>query len=133
MDLEKLIKLILSNPNNISIKYSNINGKEKLIVNGTDLTDQDCDDSQIKEKIAEYKDKIEKLDDYIFELVMNEAEARNFNLPAMNRGLELEKYNSQEKLYANNVIEIMTELIQEILRKEIEKLTNTLDMFSANN
>lgn len=129
MDLEKFLELVFNNPDNISIQYSNVNGEEKLVVNGEDLTNRKYDDSQIKEKIAEYKAKIEKLDDYIFELVIDEAEKRNFNLHEMNKGLELEHYTPQDKLYANNVIEMMTEVIQEVIRREIQNLIDTLEQF----
>lgn len=131
MNLERLLELVFNNPNNISIEYSNINGNEKLIVNGENLTDQEepYNDLLIKEKIAEYKTKIEKLDDYIFELVIDEAEKRNFNIHEMNKGLELEHYTSQDALYANNVIEMMSELIQEIIKREVQKLIDTLEQF----
>lgn len=131
MNLERLLELVFNNPNDISIQYSNINGDEKLIVNGEDLTNQEetYDDSQIKEEIAKYKEKIEKLDDYIFELVIDEAEKKHFNLYEMNKGLELEHYTPQEELYASNVIEIMTELIQEVIKREVQKLIDTLEQF----
>lgn len=138
MDLEKFLELLFTNPDNISIQYSNINGKEKLIVNGKDLLEEEktsdnsevketYDDSEIKEKIALYKEKIEKLDDYIFEKVIDEAEKRHFNLCKMNKGLELEHYTPQDELYAINVIQVMSELIQEVVKDEIQKLVDILE------
>lgn len=129
MNLEKLFELVFNNPDNISIQYSNINGKEELIVNGEDLINGGIpyDDSLIKDKIANYKAKIEKLDDYIFEKVIDKAEKRCFNLYEMNKGLELENYTPQTELYASNVIDMMTELIQEIIQNEIQKLVDTLE------
>ena len=138
MDLEKFLELLFTNPDNISIQYSNINGKEKLIVNGKDLLEEEktsdnsevketYDDSEIKEKIALYKEKIEKLDDYIFEKVIDEAEKRHFNLCEMNKGLELEHYTPQDELYAINVIQVMSELIQEVIKDEIQKLVDILE------
>lgn len=129
MNLEKLFELVLNNPENISIEYSNINGEERLIVNGEDLINQGVayDDSAIKEKIANYKAKIEKLDDYLFEKVIDEAEKRHFNLYEMNKGLELEHYTPKEENYASNVIDIMLDLIQEVTRNEIQKLVDVLE------
>lgn len=129
MNLERLFELIFNDPNNISIQYSNVDGEERLIVNGEDLTGQEetYDDSEIKEKIADYKAKIEKLDDYIFEKVLDEAEKQHFNLIEMNKGLELDSYTSQDALFANNVISLMTELIQEVIETEIEKLSSILE------
>ena len=131
MNLERLFELVFNHPDNISIHYSNINGKEELVVNGEDLTNQGetYDDSEIKAKIAIYKNNIENLSDYIFELVMEEAEKRNFNLVEMNKGLELEHYGLQEELYANNVIDLMTELIQEVLKREVQNLVEALERF----
>ena len=131
MNLERLFELVFNHPDNISINYSNINGEEKLIVNGEDLINGGIpyDDSLIKDKIANYKAKIEKLDDYIFEKVIDEAEKRGFNLYEMNKGLELENYTPQAELYASNVIDMMTELIQEVIQTEIQKLVDILEEF----
>lgn len=132
MDLEKLIKLVFKHPDNISIEYSNIDGKEKLLVNGEDLTkDTPFDDTEIKQQITRYKEIIDHLDDDIFELVMNEAEKRNFNLDEMNRGLELESYTEKDALYAENVINIMMNLIGEVIENKIQRLQKTLSDMSC--
>ena len=131
MNLEKFLELVLTNPDNISIQYSNINGEEKLIVNGKDLSEKDeeeeYDDSSIKEDVANYKAKIKKLDDCIFEKVIDEAEKRHFNLFEMNKVLELEHYTQQDAVYASNVMQIMLELIQEVIKEEIQKLIDILE------
>lgn len=127
MNLERLLELVFNNPENISIEYSNINGKEKLVVNGEELIE---DDSEIKERIENYKANIKKLDDSLFEKVLDEAEKRNFNLLEMNNGLELEHYTVEDEFYANTVIDVMTELIQEVIEEEINKLADIYDQFS---
>ena len=131
MNLEKFLELVLTNPDNISIQYSNINGEEKLIVNGKDLSEkeeeEEYDDSSIKEDVANYKAKIKKLDDCIFEKVIDEAEKRHFNLFEMNKVLELEHYTQQDAVYASNVMQIMLELIQEVVKEEIQKLIDILE------
>lgn len=127
MNLEKLIELIFKNPDNISIEYSNINGKEKFIVNGEDITEYD--DSQVKEEIANYKDKLKKLSDDIFEKVIDEAENHHFNLLEMNKGLELEHYTEDNATYARNVISLMTDTIKTVITKEIDNLTDTLEQW----
>lgn len=131
MNLEKFLELVLTNPDNISIQYSNINGEEKLIVNGKDLSEkeeeEEYDDSSIKEDVANYKAKIKKLDDCIFEKVIDEAEKRHFNLFEMNKVLELEHYTQQDAVYATNVMQIMLELIQEVIKDEIQKLIDMLE------
>lgn len=131
MDLEKLIKLVFEHP--VSIQYSNINGKEKLLVNGENFLtkDETFDDTDIKNQIADYKETIEDLDDDIFELVMNEAENRHFNLKEMNQGLELETYTEEDALYAENVINIMINLIVEVIENKIKRLQKTLSDISC--
>lgn len=128
MNLEKVLELILNN-SDINIEYSNINGKERLIVNGEEFTEDTFDDTEIKQRIDAYKAKLEKLDDYIFGLVIDEAEHNHLNLYEMNRGLELEHYTEQDALYAENTILIMSGLIKAVLNREIENLTSTLNEF----
>lgn len=131
MNLEKFLELVFSNPENLRIEYTNINGKEVCLVNGINVLEKDTtfDDSFIKEKIANYKANLKNLNDYIFGLVIDEAEKRKFNLSEMNKGLELEHYTAEDALYADNVIKMMTELIQEVITKEIENLTCVLHQF----
>ena len=62
MDFEKLINFILNNPKNINIEYSNINGEEKLVINGEEIKEESFDDSKIKEEVKNYKDIVENLD-----------------------------------------------------------------------
>lgn len=128
MNLEKVLELILNN-SDINIEYSNINGKERLIVNGEEFTEDTFDDTEIKQRIDAYKAKLEKLDDYIFGLVIDEAEHNHLNLYEMNRGLELEHYTEQDALYAENTILIMSGLIKAVLNREIKNLTSTLNEF----
>ena len=54
MNLEKFLELVLTNPDNISIQYSNINGEEKLIVNGKDLSKEEGEKfGELELKLAE--------------------------------------------------------------------------------
>lgn len=123
MNLEKFLNLLLSNPENISIQYSNINGDEKLIVNGEEVN------SEIEERINKYKENLKKLDDCVFEEVLEEAEARNFNLVEMNRVLELDSFTKDDEIFAANVIDIMSELIKEILADKIKDLSELMEEF----
>lgn len=128
MDLEKLFNYVMSNPTNISITYSNIDGKEKLIVNGKDFSDT-YDDSEIKAKVAAYKENIDNLSDEIFERVLEKAEQENFNLVEMNKGLELESFSEEDAIYANNVINLMSELIVETINEKMGALNDMLQRF----
>lgn len=131
MNLEKFLELVFNNPNNISIHYCNVDGKEKLIVNGQDLSAEEktFDDSYIKDKVARYKENVSKLSDEVFDKVIEEAEKRKFNLNEMNRGLELESFSEEDALYANNVIDLMSELIKEVLGREVQRMVDLMERF----
>ncbi len=131
MDLEKFFELVLKNPDNISIEYSNINGQEKLIVNGEELTKEkeSFDDSKIKKQIKSYKENLNYLDEWIWNLVIDEAKNRHFNLPEMDRILSLNSYTEDEALQAHNTIGIMSELINEILKQEVQSLVDLMKRF----
>ena len=125
MDFEKIINYLTEHPDNISIEYSNINGKEKLTINGKDFTEP-FDDSEIKRKVAVYKENVNNLSDEIFDKVLEKAENEHFNLSEMNNVLELDSYTEEDAIYANNVINLMTELIVETINEEIEILNDML-------
>lgn len=93
MNFEKLFDLILANPDNISITYSNINGKETLKVNGKEVNE--FDDSQIKEDIAHYKEIIDKLDSCIFVEVL-ERVGEHIDLKELDTLLEKEHFTEEE-------------------------------------
>lgn len=131
MNLEKLFELVLTSPNNISIEYSNINGQERLVVNGEDLLEQKetFDDSDIKRRIFLYKENLKYLDEWVWNLVIDEAANRNFNLSEMDRILNLDSYTEEEALQASNTIGIMSELINEILKQEVQSLIDLMERF----
>lgn len=130
MDLEKFIDLMLNHPGDIRIEYTNVDGKESLLINGKDFTEkEEFDDSAIKEKISLYKKKLETLDDDTFANVIERAEKENMNLSEMNKGLELEHYTEEDAHYASRVIDVMTKLIKEVLSDKIEKLIQIYHTF----
>ena len=100
MNLEKLLELVFSNPDNLRIKYSMINGKETCSVNGINVLEKETtfDDQEIKEKISSYKENLNYLDEWVWNLVVDEATNRNFNLSEMDRILNLDSYTEEEAL-----------------------------------
>lgn len=120
MNLEKLLKLL--NSDNISIQYSNVNGVEKLIVNGENLLD-------IKDKVEDFKKKIESLDDCVFEAVLDEAENRNFDIAKMNKSLELDNYTEEDIYYIESAIDFMSNIIREVISERIAYLEELRDKF----
>lgn len=134
MNLERFLELVLDNPDNISIEYSNINGKKTVIVNGENLSEKEeeeefeCkeepfDDTQIKANIVLFKRYLEKIDDHIFELVLDECAKQGFNMSDMSEVLELECYTKGDAKYAQEVIDLMKGVIKRVINKEIERLT----------
>ena len=121
MNLEKLLELVFNNPDNIRIEYSNVNGKETCFVNGVSVLEKEetFDDQPIKEKIARYKENLNYLDEWVWNLVIDEANNRCFDLSEMDRILKLDSYTEQEALQASNTIDLMSELINEILKQEV--------------
>lgn len=132
MNLERFLELVLDNPDNISIEYSNINGKKTVIVNGENLSEKEeeefeCkeepfDDTQIKANIVLFKRDLEKIDDHIFELVLDECAERGFNMSDMTEGLELVHFSKEEAAYAQDVIDTMRDVIGKVINDEIDRL-----------
>ena len=47
----------------------------------------------------------------------------------MDRILKLDSYTEQEALQASNTIDLMSELISEILKQEVQSLTDLMERF----
>ena len=129
MNLDKFLEMVFNNPDNISIEYSNINGKEKLIVNGKDMLEQKFDDSDIKNRISLYKENIGYLDEWIWNVVIDEATKRNFNLSEMDKILNLESFTKEQAEQAKNIIVIMNELIRDIPDTVIQSMVTLKERF----
>lgn len=128
MNLEKLLELVFENPDNISIEYSNINGKEKFIVNGKELSV--FDDSEIKTLISEYKKNIELLDDCTFTEAMEALEDRsNIDLNQLDKLINQESFTEKEAQTIKAHIDFMSSIIHEKISNKIQVLTELLDKF----
>lgn len=133
MNLEKFFELVLNNPNDISIEYSNIDGKETLIVNGEDLTKEeydgtDYDDTDIKNEIELYKEKIKLLDDCTFIQVLDEASNR-FDISAFNTLLDKEHFTEEEAVLIEKQLDIIKNIIRDNVMNKIQNLIEVLDNF----
>lgn len=128
MNLEKLLELVFENPDNISIEYSNINGKEKFIVNGKELSV--FDDSEIKTLISEYKKNIELLDDCTFTEAIEALEDRsNIDLNQLDKLINQESFTEKEAQTIKAHIDFMSSIIREKIFNKIQVLTELLDKF----
>lgn len=133
MDLEKLFALLLSNPDNIHLEYSNINGQESLIINGEELFDtpdeeieETYDDTPIKEYIAKYQDNIRLLDDCTFIEVIEEIEGI-MDVQALDELLKQESFTQEEAELIYGQLNFINTVIHEKLVNKVQDLIELLE------
>ena len=127
MNLERLFELVFSNPDNISIQYQNLNGKEKLVVNGEELTtDSKFDDSQIKELVSKYKVSIDSIDDCDFVAIMEEV-GKHLDLKTFDELLTQESYSEEDSAILESMISFTKLAIHEHLTNKIEDIKKILE------
>ena len=143
MDLEKFFKLLLSNPENIHLEYSNINGQESLRINGEELfgtPDKEkeeeeekeekevYDDTAIKEYISNYKDNIQLLDDCTFVEVIEQIE-NVIDIQALDELLSQESFTQDEAELIYEQLNFINTAIHEKLVNKIQDLQELIDRF----
>lgn len=127
MDFEKLINFILNNPKNISIEYSNINGEEKLVINGEEIKEEESfDDSKIKEEVKNYKDIVENLDDCLF-LEIVEDMSEKVDVKTFDELLEQDSYTEDEAEIVSQMMNITKTVIYEHVVQKIQDLKEILE------
>lgn len=127
MNLERLLELVFSNPDNISIQYQNINGKEKLVVNGEELTaDTTFDDSRIKELVSKYKESIDSIDDCDFVEIIEEV-GEHLDLKTFDELLTQESYSEEDAAILESMINFTKLAIHEHLTNKIEDIKEVLE------
>ena len=142
MDLEKFFKLLLSNPENIHLEYSNINGQESLRINGEELfgtPDKEkekeeeekeekevYDDTAIKEYISNYKDNIQLLDDCTFVEVIEQVE-NVIDIQALDELLSQESFTQDEAELIYEQLNFINTVIHEKLVNKIQDLQELID------
>lgn len=123
MNLEKIIQLITKN-SDINIQYSNINGKEKLIINGEEIKE----DTSIKEEIEEYKKNVEELDSCLFVKAL-EPISNNYDLANIDKFLNKENYSYEEAKQVRNILSVLKDSIKRTILEEISTLQNLSEKF----
>lgn len=139
MDLEKFFELLLSNPNNVHLEYSNINGQESLRINGEELfgtPDKEeeekeeekevYDDTAIKEYISNYKDNIQLLDDCTFVEVIEQVE-NVIDIQALDELLSQESFTQDEAELIYEQLNFINTVIHEKLVNKIQDLQELID------
>lgn len=127
-NLETLINLICSNPDNIELHYTKVNGRSRLVVNGEELLLQTFDDSRIKQIISNYKESIELLDDCVFIETMDEI-AKEININALDCALKQEHFTEEEAADIENCLGYITAVIHEKLVDKIQSSIELLEKF----
>lgn len=120
MEFEKLINLILAHPKEIDIRYTNINGKEDLYINGEKIEVLD------KNKIDTFKILVEKMDDCLFLEYLNKLEEET-DLARFNELLEEDILNYDDSVFVAKNINRSTEIIKELILDKIEYYQNLLE------
>lgn len=132
MDLEKLFTLLLSNPDNIHLEYSNINGQESLRINGEELFDtpdeevEIYDDAPIKEYISKYKDNIKLLDDCTFVEVIEQVEDV-IDIQVLDELLKQESFTKDEAELIYGQLNFINTVIHEKLENKVQNMIELLD------
>lgn len=131
MNLEKVIDLILSD-SDINIQYSNINGTEKLIVNGEEISEKETpenfDDTETLKRVKRHEEFLNELDDDIFNEGL-EVIRKKYDLITIDSLLEKDSYNETEAEVINSFIDFAESLYKDIIKNKINNLKNLLDRF----
>lgn len=128
MDLEKFFELLFSNPDNIHLEYSNINGQESLRINGEEIIDtpDEYDDTPIKEYIARFKDNIQLLDDCTFVEVIDEVE-HTIDIQSLDELISQESFTEDEAELIYGQLNFINTVIHEKLANKVQNMIKLLD------
>lgn len=128
MDLEKFFELLFSNPDNIHLEYSNINGQESLRINGEEIIDtpDEFDDTTIKEYIARFKDNIQLLDDCTFVEVIDEVE-HIIDIQSLDELISQESFTEDEAELVYGQLNFINTVIHEKLANKVQDMIELLD------
>lgn len=121
--LNNILEVIYKNPNKMSIEYSNLDGKESLIVNGEEMLNTTFDDSEIKDKITRYKTILESLDSCVFVEAL-EALEDEIDFKEMDELINQESFNKEEAA-------LVEYLINKVNSSIINKLTEKISEMKA--
>ncbi len=130
MNLEKLFKLMLENPDNISITYSNINGEEKLVVNGETLSEEKkFDDSVIKQRVDIFKKNIDILDSCTLTDACDKIADEIICLKELDEMLNQEHYTEEEANELDSILNQICNVIKDTISDKINTLNELKDRF----
>lgn len=126
MDLERLFELVFSNPDNIHIEYTSIDGRESLIVNGEELIPKRYDDTPVKEYISKFRDNIKQLDDSIFLEVTEEA-SEIIDVQSLDELLDQDSFTQEEAELIYGQLNFINSIIHEKLTNKVQDLIELIE------
>ena len=86
-------------------------------------------ESNIKEKIANYKRNLDLLDDCIFVDVLDELPTYNIDIKQFDELLNKEELTESEEIYVSYLIDFTNSLIRQHITNKIEDLNEIIDNF----
>ena len=86
-------------------------------------------ESNIKEKIANYKRNLDLLDDCIFVDVLDELPTSNIDIKQFDELLNKEELTESEETYVSYLIDFTNSLIRQHITNKIEDLNELIDNF----
>ena len=86
-------------------------------------------ESDIKEKIANYKRNLDLLDDCIFVDVLDELPTYNIDIKQFDELLNKEELTESEETYVSYLIDFTNSLIRQHITNKIEDLNELIDNF----
>ena len=86
-------------------------------------------ESNIKEKIANYKRNLDLLDDCIFVDVLDELPTYNIDIKQFDELLNKEELTESEEIYVSYLIDFTNSLIRQHIANKIEDLNELIDNF----
>lgn len=125
MNLKTLLDLIESG-SDLDIKYTFVNGKESLIVNGKEMIAEY--DESIHEEIKDYKDTLDVLDDCMFENGLDEIRDE-YDIVTMDSLLNSEHLTADEAESVREFISYSKGVYRNLIEDKIDTLKNILYRF----
>lgn len=127
MDLEKIFNYLFANPDSVrTISYSNIDGKESLMINGEEMLDR-YDDSELLSQISKCKEILDCLDDCTFEDVVNDLREEDENIKELNDIFEKEHFTEDEHEFVEEKLDKIKESISYTVKEKIGRLNSILE------
>lgn len=124
--MEEIIKQLLELKQPLTIQYTNVNGEEKLIVNGQEIRPK-FDDSEVKQMVVKYKTILDRIDDCVFLEVLEEI-GEDINLNEFDALLQQDNYTSEESDKLLDMIHFAQNTIAECVSSKITDYQRVLEM-----